>query len=591
MSQVTEQSVRFQTALASIKLIQASAVLDLTEDDFDFLTSNKVWIATDRSRARRCVEARVYGTMDFVGYPRFPAPVEFIAAAIAYYVHPANFQTARLLVEGAEFSANIINGAVGPVKGAGLFGFTLRVRAGERATGAKGADPSCEARHADEEQEDRESNHGRPAVSDPGPHFLHSAEGDPEGGLEWRDNSGSDYHFGRSHVFPSRNLDPGVEQKQDEVGDEVRKHDRNAPDDDDELEERKVEVVDGLDCLPTNSVVVEDDLHLVGSTDHEGDVERDQGDHWRQTARDNVTAEDLAVAEPFRLRGRDEVLRHDVDEGAPHDERNSGERAERKGQGRQDEVLSGARQVGSVPRPRSQHVVVVSLGRQSGPPCEVVTDDGAFLEHREEEEPEPEDRHPIQEDSRGSRQDVERLAPLLSRDRADEHADDDRGHRRGTHEDQGPTQVSHQHVEDGKAESVGNSPVQGDRPLEIDEKLFPRGLAEPEELAIVLGEALIFRVARGQAQRRISGHQSEERVVQTNNPEDRDRGVNDLPDHDLQDSRQFASLPSLPGRSIFPITAAGARAAALAGGRRPSDLPSHPVSAPSGDGGTPPPTP
>src|SRR5438552_14756023 len=49
MSQVTEQSVRFQTALASIKLIQASAVLDLTEDDFDFLTSNNVWIATDRS--------------------------------------------------------------------------------------------------------------------------------------------------------------------------------------------------------------------------------------------------------------------------------------------------------------------------------------------------------------------------------------------------------------------------------------------------------------------------------------------------------------------------------------------------------------
>src|SRR4051812_49640791 len=79
-------------SLASIKLIQASAVLDLTEDDFDFLTSNKVWIATDRSRARRCVEACVYGTLDFVGYPRFPAPVEFIAAVIAYYVHPVNIQ-------------------------------------------------------------------------------------------------------------------------------------------------------------------------------------------------------------------------------------------------------------------------------------------------------------------------------------------------------------------------------------------------------------------------------------------------------------------------------------------------------------------
>src|SRR5437773_3152341 len=108
MSQVTEQSVRFQTALASIKLIQASAVLDLTEDDFDFLTSNKVWIATDRSRARRCVEACVYGTLDFVGYPRFPAPVEFIAAVIAYYVHPVNIQTACLIMERSEerFSRN-----------------------------------------------------------------------------------------------------------------------------------------------------------------------------------------------------------------------------------------------------------------------------------------------------------------------------------------------------------------------------------------------------------------------------------------------------------------------------------------------------
>src|SRR5437016_10266580 len=110
MSQVTEQSVRFQTALASIKLIQASAVLDLTEDDFDFLTSNKVWIATDRSSALRCVEASVYGTLDFVGYPRFPAIVEFIAAVIAYYVYPVNIQTDCFIMEDAEFTEKIING-------------------------------------------------------------------------------------------------------------------------------------------------------------------------------------------------------------------------------------------------------------------------------------------------------------------------------------------------------------------------------------------------------------------------------------------------------------------------------------------------
>src|SRR5438105_15949198 len=72
------------------------------------------------SRARRCVEACVYGTLDFVGYPRFPAPVEFIAAVIAYYVHPVNIQTACLIMEGAEFTENIINGVERPVKAAEL---------------------------------------------------------------------------------------------------------------------------------------------------------------------------------------------------------------------------------------------------------------------------------------------------------------------------------------------------------------------------------------------------------------------------------------------------------------------------------------
>src|SRR5437879_13818776 len=115
MSQVTEQSVRFQTALASIKLIQASAVLDLTEDDFDFLTSNKVWIATDRSRARRCVEACVYGTLDLVVYPRFRAPVEFIADVIAYYIHPVNIHTTCLIMECNELTEISINGVKRPV--------------------------------------------------------------------------------------------------------------------------------------------------------------------------------------------------------------------------------------------------------------------------------------------------------------------------------------------------------------------------------------------------------------------------------------------------------------------------------------------
>src|SRR4051812_11601627 len=130
MSQVTEQSVRFQTALASIKLIQTSAVLDLTENDLNLLSSKKVWIATYLSCVRRCVEACFYGRLVFLGFLRFLAPVEFIAAVIVYYVHPVNIQTACLIMEGVEFTENIINGVERPVKAAELFAFTLRVRAG-----------------------------------------------------------------------------------------------------------------------------------------------------------------------------------------------------------------------------------------------------------------------------------------------------------------------------------------------------------------------------------------------------------------------------------------------------------------------------
>src|SRR5690625_7894143 len=106
MSQVTEQCVRVQTALASIQLIQASAVLDLTADDFDFLTSNKVWIATERSRARRCFEGWGYGTLDFVGSPRFPAPGVFFAAVIAYFFHRVIVQTTCLFLAVADYTDN-----------------------------------------------------------------------------------------------------------------------------------------------------------------------------------------------------------------------------------------------------------------------------------------------------------------------------------------------------------------------------------------------------------------------------------------------------------------------------------------------------
>src|SRR6266478_9834231 len=76
------------------------------------------------------VGASGWGTVDFVGSPGFHATVEFIAAVIGYYVHSVCVQTACLIIEGAEFTENIINSVERPVKAAELFAFTLRVRAG-----------------------------------------------------------------------------------------------------------------------------------------------------------------------------------------------------------------------------------------------------------------------------------------------------------------------------------------------------------------------------------------------------------------------------------------------------------------------------
>ncbi|WP_442788022.1 external scaffolding protein D [Lelliottia sp. SL45] len=122
--------VRYTTALASIRMVSSGAVLDLSEDDYTFLTADKLWLATDRNRARRCIEAAVYGALDFVGFPRFPAPAEFIAATIAYYVNNVNVQSACAIMDGCEFSEYITSGVEQPVSARQLFSFVLRIRGG-----------------------------------------------------------------------------------------------------------------------------------------------------------------------------------------------------------------------------------------------------------------------------------------------------------------------------------------------------------------------------------------------------------------------------------------------------------------------------
>ena len=121
---------RYCTACAAIKLVQDEGLLDMTNEDFAFLTGFSPWVATDRARVRRVVEAAIYGTLDYLGMPRFAVSAEYVAAAISYYVHPVNIKTACMVMEGAEFTENIIQGVERPLRASEIFAHVLQVNAG-----------------------------------------------------------------------------------------------------------------------------------------------------------------------------------------------------------------------------------------------------------------------------------------------------------------------------------------------------------------------------------------------------------------------------------------------------------------------------
>ena len=129
MSETLE--IRYCTACASVKLVEEAGLLDLSEKNFEFLTIAKPWLANERARARLVVESAVYGTLDYLGMPRFAVPAEFIAAAIAYYVHPVNCMYASSIFDGAEWTENVINGIERPVRSQEIFAMVLRVKAGD----------------------------------------------------------------------------------------------------------------------------------------------------------------------------------------------------------------------------------------------------------------------------------------------------------------------------------------------------------------------------------------------------------------------------------------------------------------------------
>lgn len=118
-------SISYRATMASIKLAGTSGLVDLNQDDFDFLTKSTPWLAMERSRVRSCVEATVYGALDMTGIARFAVPAEFIAGAICCFVHPINYMAAAAVFEGAENTTNVLAGIDAPMSASQIFAMVI----------------------------------------------------------------------------------------------------------------------------------------------------------------------------------------------------------------------------------------------------------------------------------------------------------------------------------------------------------------------------------------------------------------------------------------------------------------------------------
>ena len=123
--------LRFRNSVAALKALAAEGYVDISDEDVAFLNSERVWTASDRNRARRCIEAFSYGAIDLMGLPRFPLPAEFVAAVIVKHVHAINWQTSCVVMSGVEWAEDVGLERERPLKPETLFSHVLRIAAGD----------------------------------------------------------------------------------------------------------------------------------------------------------------------------------------------------------------------------------------------------------------------------------------------------------------------------------------------------------------------------------------------------------------------------------------------------------------------------
>src|SRR5437867_1728843 len=145
-------------------------------------------------------------------------------------------------------------------------------------------------------------------------------------------------------------------------------------------------------------------------------------------------------------------------------------------------------------------------------------------------------------------------APIHGGIRAHNHTDEDREDGRRPDEEQGPSEIVDEEVRHRRVPEVRVAPVEGDRVLQVDNELVERRFVESEQFGVRLRESDKLGVPRHQGQVRVSRHQPDQHVVEADDPEDRDDGVDRSPDDDPQDlAHRHSLVPGGPRASRLAV--------------------------------------
>src|SRR3990170_19769 len=273
-----------------------------------------------------------------------------------------------------------------------------------------------------------------------------------------------------------------VEHSVQDVRDDVAENHEHGDDPEDGAREELVLVEDGPEEVVAHPEVGEDPLQDDRAADREGEADREGGHDGEVRVPGRVPPADRTLGEPFRLRGQDEVLPHHLEHRRLHEEDRARGADQDEGEGGkervEDQVPRLKEEARGVPQPG-----VVFRGPEGVAPAPQGKRVPMEGEQPEEDEPDPEGGHVVEEEARDDGCGLADPAPTPGDERPEDDAD-------RVLDDHGPAEQ-----EEGPREGRGHDARDGlpldERLAEVEGEHVPDELAHPDEVWIVDPERLV----------------------------------------------------------------------------------------------------